>query len=261
MWPRARSSEAPLQVNTAAKVLYFETIGSTNVEALRQLALGVEAPFWIVADEQSEGRGRSGRRWQSPKGNLYATLGLRLSVSASAATQLSFVAALATCDAIASHLPAEQVTALRLKWPNDVLLKGAKIAGILIESAAAPGTGGLAAAIGIGINVASAPAGTSRPVAALGLAPNARAAVFEELARAFDAWLARWDQTRGFATIREAWLERAHVIGEPLNVSLNGSTIGGRFQGLDERGALRLKTDAGDDIVVTAGDVYAGAPS
>jgi BirA family transcriptional regulator, biotin operon repressor / biotin---[acetyl-CoA-carboxylase] ligase len=249
----------PLQVNAAVKVLHFETAGSTNAEALRQFASGTEAPFWIVADEQSEGRGRSGRRWHSPKGNLYATLGLRPGVSPAEATQLSFVAALAAYDAIASHLPAEQVGALRLKWPNDILLGGAKIAGILIESAAYPRTAGLAAAIGIGINVAQAPADTGRPVAALGLAPNARAAVFEELARAFDAWLDRWDLARGFAAIRDAWLMRAHAMGEPLNVSLNGSTIRGRFQGLDERGALRLKTDAGDVIAVTAGDVYSGA--
>ncbi len=227
---------------------------------MRQLALGMEAPFWIVADEQSEGRGRNGRRWQSPKGNLYATLGLRLNVSATMATQLSFVAALAARDAIASHLPAEQVAALRLKWPNDVLLNGAKAAGILIESAVSPGTSDLAVAIGIGINVASAPASAGRPVATLGLAPGARTAVFEELVRAFDVWLARWDLAKGFAAIREAWLERAHVMGEPLNVSLNGSLIGGRFQGLDERGALRLKTGAGDVITVTAGDIYPGAP-
>jgi BirA family biotin operon repressor/biotin-[acetyl-CoA-carboxylase] ligase len=121
--------------------------------------------------------------------------------------------------------------------PNDVLLAGAKIAGILIESAAYPRIAGLATAIGIGINVAQAPADTGRPVAALGLAPNARAAVFEELARAFDAWLNRWDGARGFAAIRDAWLKRAHAMGEPLNISLNGSTIRGGFQGLDERRA------------------------
>jgi BirA family biotin operon repressor/biotin-[acetyl-CoA-carboxylase] ligase len=240
--------------------LHFETIGSTNAEALRELALGTGAPFWVVADEQSEGRGRSGRHWHSAKGNLHATLGLRLGVSPAEATQLSFVAALAAYDAIASHLPAEQAATLRLKWPNDVLLGGAKVAGILIESAAYPRTAGLAAAIGIGINVAQAPLDTGRRVASLGLAPNARAAVFEELARAFDAWLDRWDGAKGFAAIRVAWLERAHAMGEPLNVSLNGSTIGGRFQGLDERGALRLKTDAGGVIAVTAGDVYSGAP-
>ena len=118
--------------------LHFESLDSTNAEALRQLALGTEGPLWIVADEQTEGRGRAGRRWQSPKGNLYATLGLRPGVSAGVATQLSFVAALAAFDAIASQLPQEQHSSLHLKWPNDVLLSGAKIAGILIESIAGP---------------------------------------------------------------------------------------------------------------------------
>ena len=245
----------PLQTSTAAKVLHFESLNSTNTEALRQLGSGAEAPLWIVADEQVQGRGRSGRRWHSPKGNLYATLGLRLGVSAAVATELSFVAALAAYDAIARHLPAEQAAALRLKWPNDVLLGGAKIAGILIESATLPKGAGLAAAIGIGINVASAPLDTGRPVAAMGLAPDARAAVFEELAPAFAAWLGRWNEGRGFAGIRNAWLARAHAIGEPLNVSLNGSSIGGRFHGLDERGALQLRTDAGVVITVNAGDI------
>lgn len=144
---------------------------------------------------------------------------------------------------------------MRLKWPNDVLLGGAKIAGILIESAALPQRAVLAAAIGVGINVALAPQDTGRPVAALGLAPDARAAVFEELARAFGTWLGRWDEGRGFAGLRDAWLARAHVIGEPLNVSLNGSSIGGRFHELDERGALQLRTDTGVVITVNAGDI------
>ena len=241
---------------SAFRVLHFESLDSTNAEALRQFGSGAEVPFWIVADEQSEGRGRGGRRWQSPKGNLYATLGFRPGVSASIATQLSFVAALAAFDAIASHLPVEQHSGLHLKWPNDVLLSGAKIAGILIESITGPKGTGLAAAIGIGINVSLAPQYTGRPVAALGADPRARTAVFEALARAFETWLARWDEGRGFAGIREAWLARAHVIGEPLNVSLNGSSIGGRFHGLDERGALQLETDAGVVIAVSAGDIY-----
>jgi BirA family biotin operon repressor/biotin-[acetyl-CoA-carboxylase] ligase len=226
---------------------------------LRQLGSGTEGPFWVVADEQSEGRGRSGRRWQSPKGNLYATLALRPGVGAGVATQLSFVAALAAYDAIASQLPAEQPEALRLKWPNDVLLGGAKIAGILIESIASAKGTGVAVAIGIGINVALAPQYTGRPVAALGSDPAACAAAFDALARAFETWLTRWDQGCGFAGIRQAWLTRAHVIGELLNVSLNGSSIGGRFHGLDERGALQLETDAGVVITVNAGDIYPSA--
>ena len=135
------------------------------------------------------------------------------------------------------------------------MLGGAKIAGILIESAALPKKAGLAAAIGIGINVASAPQDTGRSVAALGLAPDARMAVFDGLAHAFVTWLGRWDEGSGFAGLRDAWLARAHVIGEPLNVSLNGSSIRGRFHGLDESGALQLRTDTGVVITVNAGDI------
>jgi BirA family biotin operon repressor/biotin-[acetyl-CoA-carboxylase] ligase len=220
----------------------------------------VEAPAWIIAAEQSQGRGRNGRRWQSPKGNLYATLALRPAISASAATQLSFVAALGAYDAIASQLPARQSAALRLKWPNDVLLGGAKIAGILIESVTAPAGLGVAMAIGIGVNVAFAPADTGQATAALGLPPAGCAAVFEALAGAFQNWLACWDQGLGFPAIREAWLARAHVRGESLNVRLNGATISGRFRGLDERGALQLETEAGVVISVNAGDISPAAP-
>jgi BirA family transcriptional regulator, biotin operon repressor / biotin---[acetyl-CoA-carboxylase] ligase len=286
---------------------------------LRLLATAAATPFWVVADEQSQGRGRAGRHWHSPKGNLYATLALHLNVSPSTATQLAFVAAIATYDAAASLLygiplngsqdaaktPSPQPSPqwerglaaalrsrrednsgvpsplverdrvrgswqasqpgsetppdLRLKWPNDVLLSGAKLAGILIESVMAPKAMGLSIAVGIGINAASAPEDTGRPVAALGLGAGGASAAFEALARTFETWLARWDEGRGFAAIREAWLARAHVRGESLNVRLNGASIGGRFRGIDERGALQLETDAGVVITVNAGDIYPSA--
>ncbi len=244
---------------TAPRVLRFESLDSTNEEALRQLEQGPETPLWIVADEQSHGRGRGGRRWHSPKGNLYASLILRLNVSASAATQLSFVAALAAYDAVASELPPGQLGGLRLKWPNDVMLSGAKIAGILIESLAEPKGSGLAAIIGIGINVSAAPPHTGRPVAALGSDPALCTAVFDALAHAFETWLSRWNQGAGFATIREAWLARALALGEPISVNLNGSSIRGTFRGVDERGALQLETPAGVVITLNAGDIYPDA--
>ncbi len=240
---------------TAPRVLYFESLDSTNEEALRQLGQGCEAPLWILAGEQSLGRGRGGRRWQSPKGNLYASLLLRLNVSAVVATELSFVAALAARDAIASQLPSEQLGALRLKWPNDVMLAGSKIAGILIESLADPKGRGLAAIVGIGINVSAAPPDTGRPVAALGAPPADCARVFSALTAAFETWRSRWNEGKGFASVREAWLERAHVPGEPICVNLNGSAIRGTFRGVDERGALQLETAAGVVITMSAGDI------
>jgi BirA family transcriptional regulator, biotin operon repressor / biotin---[acetyl-CoA-carboxylase] ligase len=240
---------------TAHRVLYFESLDSTNEEALRQLAEGCQGPLWIVAGEQTHGRGRGGRSWHSPKGNLYASLLLRLNVSAAVATELSFVAALAAYDAIASQLPSEQIGALRLKWPNDVMLAGAKIAGILIESLADPKGSGLAAIIGIGINVSSAPSDTGRPATALGAAPADCSRVFGALAAAFESWRGRWDEGKGFASVREAWLARAHVLGEAVSVNLYGSSIRGTFRGVDERGALQLETSAGVVITLNAGDI------
>lgn len=243
----------------ASRVLHFATLDSTNGEALRQLGSGPETPLWIIADEQSHGRGRSGRIWQSPKGNLYASLLLRLNVSASVATQLSFLAALAAYDAIASQLPPQEAGSLRLKWPNDVMLGGAKVAGILIESLGWPDAEGLAVIIGIGINVSSAPSGLDRAAGSLGLEPSACAGVFATLASSFGSWLGCWAEGRGFADIREAWLSRAHALGEAVSVNLNNSAIRGTFAGVDDRGALKLETPAGVVITVTAGDIYPDA--
>ena len=123
---------------------------------------------------------------------------LRPRVSASVATQLSFVAGLAVQDAVAAHLPADQLPRLRLKWPNDVMLGAAKLAGILLESLPSPKRKGLAVILGMGINVTFAPTGTERAVASLGLEPADVPRVFAKLASALDTWLARWDEGRNF---------------------------------------------------------------
>jgi BirA family biotin operon repressor/biotin-[acetyl-CoA-carboxylase] ligase len=240
-------------------VLRFERLDSTNEEALRRLATWASMPFWIVADEQTKGRGRGGRRWQSPAGNLYASLVIETGVSASVATQLSLVAGLAVHEAVAAHLPADQRPRLRLKWPNDVMLGGGKLAGILLESVAPPKGKGLAVILGMGINVSHAPAETERAVASLGLEASAAPQVFASLATALNEWLERWDEGRGFAAIREAWLGRALSLNESISVNLNGSAIRGRFRGVDAAGALQLETKPGVVITVTAGDIYPDA--
>ncbi len=225
---------------------------------MRQLAAaGAALPLWIVADEQLHGRGRSGRRWFSPKGNLYATLVLETSVSPATATQLSFVAGLAAHDAAATHLPAERIPSLRLKWPNDVMLGGAKLAGILLESMKR--SNGLAVIVGVGVNVSHAPTDAERPVKCLGLDAAAVSEVFRSLARAFEARLAMWDEGRRFPRIREAWLSRALALNETISVNLNGSALRGKFRGVDPAGALQLETAPGVVITVTAGDIYSDA--
>ena len=240
-------------------VLRFESLDSTNEEALRRLTARESMPFWIVADEQTHGRGRSGRRWQSPVGNLYTTLVIETRVSASVATQLSFVAGLAVHDAVAAHLPTDRLTGLRLKWPNDVMLGGAKLAGILLESLNSPKGKGLAVILGIGVNVAHAPQDTGRAVTHLGIERSTVPQVFASLAAAFENWLSRWDEGRGFAAVREAWRNRALALNEPITVNLNGSVIRGRFRGIDAAGALLLETEPGVVIIVTAGDIYPDA--
>jgi BirA family biotin operon repressor/biotin-[acetyl-CoA-carboxylase] ligase len=239
--------------------LRFESLDSTNEEALRRLAAQERTPFWIVADEQTRGRGRSGRRWQSPAGNLYATLVIDTRVSASVATQLSFVAGLAVHEAVAAYLPGDHLPRLLLKWPNDVMLGAAKLAGILLESLPSPKRNGLVVILGMGINVAFAPADTERAVVSLGLEPADVPRVFAQLALALETWLARWDEGRNFPAIREAWLDRALSLNESISVNLNGSAIRGKFKGVDAAGALQLETKPGVVVTVTAGDIYPDA--
>ena len=146
----------------------YENLDSTNEEARRLAEAGEAGPLWIVACEQSAGRGRRGREWVSSRGNLFATLLLRPGRAADVCAQLSFVAALATGDAVASFAPSARIA---LKWPNDVLLDGHKVAGILLESAGS--AGGCAVewlAVGIGMNLANYPAGTDMPATSLAAA-------------------------------------------------------------------------------------------
>jgi BirA family transcriptional regulator, biotin operon repressor / biotin---[acetyl-CoA-carboxylase] ligase len=247
----ARAREIP--------VLRFESLDSTNEEAQRQFSAGAALPLWIVADEQFRGRGRSGRSWTSPKGNLYTTLLIETRVSPAIATQLSFVSALAAHDAVAALLPAEKIRQLRLKWPNDVMLNGAKLAGVLLESMNKPQGEGLAVALGVGVNVSHAPANENRAVASLGLDATAVPDVFRALASAFEKRLAQWDEGRSFPRVREAWLDRALALNESISVNLNGTAIRGKFLGVDAAGTLQLETEPGVVITVTAGDIYPDA--
>jgi BirA family transcriptional regulator, biotin operon repressor / biotin---[acetyl-CoA-carboxylase] ligase len=241
---------------SASHVLHFKSLDSTNEEALRQLAARAPTPLWIVAEEQTQGRGRSGRVWHSPRGNLYASLLLVLETSTATATQLSFVAALAVYDAISGLIPTTRRQSLRLKWPNDVLLDGAKAAGILLESLRAPDGKNLAVVLGIGINVSSAPPVQGRAVTSLGLEPPAVLEAFQALASSFEARFALWDNGAGFAAVRASWLERAFALNEAVSVNLNGKQIRGKFCGLDSGGALQLETRPGFIVTVTAGDVF-----
>jgi len=205
---------------------------------------------WLIADVQSAGRGRMGRAWMSPPGNLYASGLVTLRPDDPAAPTLAFVAALAAYDALSPLIPHG---GLVLKWPNDLLAGGAKIAGILLERASD------AVVIGIGINLAHHPQNLERPVtslAALGIAPPAPPAFLERLADIFAQWLARW-RIEGLAPTRAAWLERAHPIGTALSAALpDGSRVDGLFDGLTSDCALQLRLPDGAIRAIHAGDVF-----
>ena len=231
---------------------------STNAEALR-LAPGLSGPAWIMAREQTAARGRRGRGWATPGGNFAGTLILRPKGGPAGAAQLSFVAALALYDALGDACgPAAR---LAIKWPNDVLLNGGKVAGILLESAGA-GASVQAVAVGIGVNLAVAPEtatlepGAVTPVSVLGetghVVPPEE--FLDLLAVAFARWQAQLD-TFGFAPIRNAWLARAARLGEPIIARTGGTENHGIFEGIDDSGALILKTPSGRQIIPAA-DVY-----
>lgn len=226
---------------------------STNAEAARAHALGTPAPFWLIAHHQSAGRGRAGRNWvDAGTGNFFGTLLMEVPEGAAAAAQRSFVAALAVADV----LEGAGVAQIRLKWPNDVLLRGGKLAGILLESEIVAGR--LMLRVGIGVNLAATPDRTDlekearRPVHLDGvLTPEA---FLDRLAPAF-ATRDKQLKTHGFAPIRTAWLSKAARLGEEIRARLPGVEHRGTFETVDETGALVLKTPEGR-IKLPAGDVF-----
>lgn len=227
----------------------YATIDSTNLEAQRLAASGATGPAWIIADEQSGGRGRLGRTWVSKVGNLYVSLLLPVRASSLTIPQLSFVTALAVHDTVAQFCGADSV---RLKWPNDCLLDGAKVSGILCETAE-----GGQVVIGTGINVAHSPEGLAYRTAHVSThAPSVDVrAVFEAYASALLKRLSQWDGGRAFAGIMTAWNERAHGVNQPVQVVQGNRTITGTFTGLGSDGALIVTTADGARETIYAGDV------
>jgi BirA family biotin operon repressor/biotin-[acetyl-CoA-carboxylase] ligase len=252
------------------QLLAFDRIGSTNAEAQERARAGAEGPLWVVAREQTEGRGRRGRAWETPRGNLAASLLLTVDMPRPQAATLGFVAGLALNEAGAALAPGiavkvgvdgldEPRSRLTLKWPNDVLADGAKLAGILLE--VDPCGDRLAVVIGLGVNVATAPSGLPYPVTALSeLGSNVTAeSLFAALS---DAWLRFhlvWDGGRGLAEIRRLWLVQAAGLGAPVAVRLGETVLRGKFETLDEEGRLIVLTEEGDRRTVTAGEVHFGA--
>ena len=255
----------PLQVSSgeethAAPVLVYPELDSTNAEARRRAEAGETGPLWIMAVRQSAGRGRRGRAWETGPGNLAATLLTTTSKPPVEAAQIAFVAALAVADLAASQVPESLV---RLKWPNDVLVGDSKVSGVLVESGPAR-DGRLWLAVGVGVNLLSAPVAAHRPATTLKHhlrldveAPLAAPAALDGLASAFQRRLLAWERL-GFAGVRDAWSARAYGLGQVCEARLDQETVRGVAEGLDPDGALRLRLADGTVRRITAGDVFFG---
>jgi BirA family biotin operon repressor/biotin-[acetyl-CoA-carboxylase] ligase len=232
----------------------LDSVDSTNEEAKRQARAGAPDGTLVWARMQTAGRGRSGHGWQSPAGNLYLSMVVRLA-SAAQAAELSFVAAVALGEALDAFWPSG--APVRFKWPNDVLLDGRKVAGLLVEAESAGGRTDWAV-LGAGVNVAWAPEGTEWP--ATSLQAEGVAATVESVLGRFVGRLAAWRRrsiSQGFAPVAAAWKSRARGIGEPIRVRLPRETLQGTFVDLDADGALLLDLrDGSAPRRITAGDVF-----
>ena len=235
------------------RLISHELLDSTNAHALMLARQGERGPLWITAQRQSAGHGRRGRTWVSQPGNLYATLLLASPARPQYWPQLSLVAALAVHDAVVHVAPGLE-RRVAIKWPNDLLLDGAKFAGILIES---EGGAEGAVAIGIGINCASHPLETDYPATDLACAGMriAPGMLFSPLSLNMIGRLAQWNRGEGFSAVRCDWIARAAGIGEEVRVRLSDRELSGRFEALDDDGALVLRLAGGGTASVTAGDV------
>jgi BirA family biotin operon repressor/biotin-[acetyl-CoA-carboxylase] ligase len=250
----------------------FDTIGSTNAEALAAAQAGQGGPLWFAALQQTSGRGRRGRAWATPHGNLAASLLLVPEVEPAQAATLGFVAGIALNQALAAVLPKGRFRVgidgadgegarIALKWPNDVLADGAKLAGILLE-AQKLADGRSAIVIGFGVNVVAAPEGLPYPatsLAALGAGDIDAPTVFEALGNAWVESFALWNSGRGIADVLARWRLSAAGIGAPVAVSRHGDIVRGIFETIDDNGRLVVRADDNSRIAITAGDVHFGA--
>jgi len=236
--------------------IHVPETSSTNADAMARALAGAPLPFWLTADRQTAGKGRSGRPWVSGEGNLTASLALPLTCGPAIAAQLSLVAGVAVIDALSRVAPTHS-REFRLKWPNDILHHNAKFGGILVETAASGPAHGLAAAIGVGLNIASAPSIDGRATASL-YAAGAQVSLksmFTALTEAMDTALLLWEEGRGFALIRARWLAASLPTGTRLTVHAGETTAEGAFAGLDGDGALVLEISGGRLARFTFGDV------
>jgi BirA family transcriptional regulator, biotin operon repressor / biotin---[acetyl-CoA-carboxylase] ligase len=260
-------SLGPRATAAGYRLAAFDTIGSTNAEAITRAREGERGPMWFVTGEQTAGRGRRHRPWIAPRGNLASSILEVMDISPALAATLGFAAGLAleatlqkvSVEASLRSAGSEQMR-FSLKWPNDVLAGTHKLAGILLE-AETVSRNHLAVVVGIGTNVVAAPEGTPTPatsLAALGVHIGAEE-LFSALSDSWAEFRELWNNGRGFAEIRKRWLERATGLGERVAIRTTGSVLEGTFDTIDDSGCLIVRTADGKRVPISAGDVHFGA--
>lgn len=247
------------------RLISLDKVDSTNDEAKRLVATGERGPLWIVAQQQTQGRGRLGRAWVSAAGNLHSSYIIADFGGPAISPQLGFVAGVAAIEALRRVVG--DAAHFALKWPNDLLFDGGKLGGILLEAVATPSADPqpqMAAIIGIGVNCAFAPADLpyeTRSLAALGPGAPTAAHLFAHLSDTLVETLDLWNSGAGFAAVRARWLEVAAGLGSPIRVALSrGETVEGRFETIDPTGRLVLATLEGARTI-EAGDVFLAPPA
>ena len=238
-------------------LLSFETIDSTNEEAKR-IAIGGGSHGAVVwAKEQEEGKGRSGREWQSDDGNLFVSMLLRPGCDIEALSQLSYVAALAAYHTIEDVLGED--ADIKLKWPNDLLVNDKKVAGILLESFTIPGDDERWAVVGLGMNIESSPSDVRFPATSLkeeGVEIISAKIVLSRYVHCFIENYNQWSR-RGFSAIRRQWQQAAWALKEQVTVQVGNDEIRGEFRGVDAEGGLIIQQSAKERLIVHAGDMFA----
>jgi BirA family biotin operon repressor/biotin-[acetyl-CoA-carboxylase] ligase len=246
----------PCQLPRGFVLQSYDRITSTNDEAHRLAEAGAAAGLVVCAEEQTRGRGRHGRTWASPPGNLYASVLLRPDCTLVAAGQLSLVAGLALAEALVRIGPPG--VDLTLKWPNDVLIDGAKAAGLLLEGASRKDGRAAWVIIGSGVNIASCPDETAYPATCLarhGFPALRPLDVLEAYLSELDHWLGRWRRA-GFGAVRSRWLARGHGLGGEVRLRLDRNEVDGRFLDLTDTGSLLLEQAGGRRREIATGEVF-----
>ncbi len=261
-------------IEAGYRVTGFDSVGSTNIEAIAAADRGDPGKHWFVAFQQTQGRGRRGRPWVSPYGNLAASLLVVPETETEHLASLGFVAGVALNTALQRILPQGRIASgldgmdgttegkrarVALKWPNDVLADGAKLSGILLEVRQRPG-GGTAVIVGIGVNVVAAPEGLPYPATSLrdlGLDLDAPS-VFRALADNWAECYQTWDNGRGVAEIIRRWRQNAAGLGTDVVVQREKGVLRGVFEAIDDAGHMIVRDDEGHRVAVTAGDVHFG---